>query len=76
MTINKMEKAKEINTSIKFLEDQIKKIALIDVTNSIEIISNSRSLILPLEIKEIIMLMCKATYEKKLKEKEKEFEEL
>lgn len=76
MTKEKLEKAKELTNNIKFLQEQLAKINLVEGDNQTEIISNNRSFCLPLDIKEMVILMCKSDYENKIKQKEKEFEEL
>ncbi len=76
MTNEKMEKAKELSQDIKYIQEQLQRIELVSGEARTEISSNNRSFILPQEIKETIILISKADYEKKLKQKQKEFEEL
>lgn len=76
MTNEKMEKAKELSQNIKYIQEQLQGIKLVDGNAITELSSNNRSFKIPQEIKETIILICKADYEKKLKQKEKEFEEL
>ena len=76
MTVDKMEKAKEISDFIKYLKEQARRIDLVDGEKPTEITSNNKSFSLPLDIKEMIITICRTRYEKRIKEKEKEFEEL
>lgn len=76
MTNEKMDKAKELSQDIKYIQEQLQRIELVSGKAKTEISSNNRSFTLPQEIKEIIILISKADYEKKLKQKQKEFEEL
>lgn len=76
MTIEKMEKAKELNNRIKYIEEQLQRVELVDGKNQTEIVSNNKMFYLPIDIKDTIILLCKSHYENKLKQIKKEFEEL
>lgn len=76
MTVEKMEKAKLLNQDIKYVKEQLVRLEATQKESSVRINGNNNSFALPLDAKEVIFTIAKASYTSKLEKLEKEFEEL